>query len=312
MSASRARIPKCIAYRSRLNRCRIRLTGKHPLNCEAPLTDLWKSGFLTPTSLFYVRNHGYVPQVTDAAAASWELRIHGLVHRECSFTIADLKRLFPTVTLPITLVCAGNRRKEQNMVQKGGGFHWGAAGVSTALWTGVYLADVLDYCRPRRPVGAYPYNDPTPGRARHVIFEGIDELPNGKYGTSQRLAHCLDKNKGMLIAWGMNGEALSPDHGFPLRLVTGGQIGGRMAKWLNRIEVSDIESQHHLHFHDNKVLPTTVTVEQARSEEHWWKGESRSSQNAVYEYLTHDSHRCRRQVHSVRPQLQRGDLRAGA
>ncbi len=74
----------------------------------------------------------------------------------------------------------------------------------------------------------------------------------------------------MMIAWGLNGEDLSPDHGYPLRLVVPGQIGGRMVKWLERIEVSDRESQHHLHFHDNKVLPTEVTADQARSEMHWW------------------------------------------
>lgn len=31
----------------------------------------------------------------------------------------------------------------------------------------------------------------------------------------------------MMLAWAMNGEALEPDHGFPLRLVVPGQIGGK-------------------------------------------------------------------------------------
>src|SRR5436190_6712776 len=39
----------------------IRLTGEHPFNCEAPLPSLMKEGFITPTSLHYVRNHGAVP-----------------------------------------------------------------------------------------------------------------------------------------------------------------------------------------------------------------------------------------------------------
>ncbi|CEH13315.1 nitrate reductase [Ceraceosorus bombacis] len=249
----------------------IRLTGKHPLNVEPPLVDILKTGFLTPQSLFYVRSHGAVPYVSEGDAKDWKLRIHGLVEKEINFTIEELKEKFETVTLPVTLVCAGNRRKEQNMVTKGLGFNWGAAGVSTGLFTGVYLADLLDYCKPIRPAGAFPYDRKMPGRARHVIFEGIDELPKGKYGTSQRLTWVKDKSKGMLIAWGMNGEPLSPDHGFPLRLIVPGQIGGRMVKWLNRIEVSDEESQHYLHFWDNKVLPTQVTADQARSEEHWWK-----------------------------------------
>ncbi|CAE6498186.1 unnamed protein product [Rhizoctonia solani] len=228
----------------------VRLTGKHPFNCEPKLGDLFAAGFLTPTELFYVRNHGAVPRVNEETARNWTLRVHGLVKNECALTLNDLKSKFPVVTLPVTLVCAGNRRKEQNMVLKGLGFNWGAAGVSTALFTGVYLADVLQYVKPIRPM------------AKHVIFEGTDSLPNGPYGTSQRLSWAANKEKGMLLAWAMNGLPLMPDHGFPLRVVIPGQIGGRSVKWLNRIEVSDQESQHHLHFFDNKVLPTQLSPEQ--------------------------------------------------
>lgn len=55
-----------------------------------------------------------------------------------------------------------------------------------------------------------------------------------------------------------------------MRLIVPGQIGGRSVKWLKRIVVSDVESQHHLHFHDNKVLPGTLTAEQARDQKEWW------------------------------------------
>ena len=92
----------------------IRLTGKHPFNTEAPLRDLVDAGFLTPSNLFYVRNHGAVPQCNQERADNWTLRIHGLVEQEHTFTIQDLISRFQVVTLPITLVCAGNRRREQN------------------------------------------------------------------------------------------------------------------------------------------------------------------------------------------------------
>ncbi|KIM31985.1 hypothetical protein M408DRAFT_64449 [Serendipita vermifera MAFF 305830] len=242
----------------------VRLTGKHPFNCEAKLDTLFKAGFLTPTSLFYVRNHGAVPKVDEATAKAWRLRIHGLVENEVTLSIQDLASLFQVVTLPITLVCAGNRRKEQNMVRKGLGFNWGAAGVSTALFTGVYLADVLDHVQPLR-------------KAKHVIFEGTDSLPNGPYGTSQKLSWAA--------TWAMNGLPLEPDHGFPLRVVIPGQIGGRSVKWLARIEISDQESQHHLHFWDNKVLPTQVLPEQARAEKHWWYDPRAIAQPAHEEVL---------------------------
>ncbi|KAI5996354.1 hypothetical protein EDD15DRAFT_2419061 [Pisolithus albus] len=236
----------------------VRLTGKHPFNCEARLSSLFDAGFLTPAHLHYVRNHGAVPRVSEETATEWTLRIHGLVQREATFTLQQLRRSFPVVTLPVTFVCAGNRRKEQNVVRKTLGFSWGAAGLSTALWTGVYLADVLAYVKPIRR------------EAKHVIFEGADNLPNGPYGTSQLLSCAVDKNRGMLLAWAMNGLPLEPDHGFPLRLVVPGQIGGRSVKWLKRVEISDLESRHHLHYWDNKLLPGQLMPEQARAEKHWW------------------------------------------
>lgn len=124
----------------------------------------------------------------------------------------DLRTKFRVVTNPITFVCAGNRRKEQNVIQKSLGFSWGAAGLSTTLFTGVYLSDVLDYVQPTRG-------------AKHVVFEGCDDLPNGHYGTrcvkrlsfrrdrninitiSQRLGWARDPRKRMMLAWAMNGVA---------------------------------------------------------------------------------------------------------
>jgi hypothetical protein len=57
----------------------VRLTGKHPFNCEAKLKDLYAEGFLTPSNLFYVRNHGAVPKIDQGKADSWKLDVHGYV-----------------------------------------------------------------------------------------------------------------------------------------------------------------------------------------------------------------------------------------
>lgn len=55
----------------------IRLTGVHPFNVEAPLNDLFNDGFLTSPELFYVRNHGAVPEVHDAECLDWEFSVEG-------------------------------------------------------------------------------------------------------------------------------------------------------------------------------------------------------------------------------------------
>jgi len=42
--------------------------------------DMFTSGFLTPPELFYVRNHGAVPEVRDEDVPEWEVSIEGYPH----------------------------------------------------------------------------------------------------------------------------------------------------------------------------------------------------------------------------------------
>lgn len=58
----------------------IRLTGVHPFNVEAPLSALFNEGFLTSPELFYVRNHGAVPEVKDEEIPDWEFSIEGFAN----------------------------------------------------------------------------------------------------------------------------------------------------------------------------------------------------------------------------------------
>lgn len=250
----------------------IRLTGVHPFNVEAPLSDLFNEGFITSPELFYVRNHGHVPQVQDDEILSWELTVEGLVERPFSITLRDILEQYEQRTYPITLVCAGNRRKEQNVVRKTKGFSWGAAGVSTALFTGIHMADLLERARPRRG-------------ARYVCMEGADELPNGCYGTNVKLRSAMDRDKGTMIAHAMNGEMLRPDHGKPLRAVIPGQIGGRSVKWLKRLIVTPEPSDNWYHIWDNRVLPTMISPEESANKPSWWEDE----RYAIYDLSTNSA-----------------------
>ena len=80
-----------------------------------------------------------------------------------TINLRQLMADYEQITCPVTLVCAGNRRKEQNQVRKSKGFSWGPAGVSTALFTGIAMADVIKKARPKRG-------------ARFVCMEGADKL----------------------------------------------------------------------------------------------------------------------------------------
>ncbi|KAK7410572.1 hypothetical protein VNO78_01450 [Psophocarpus tetragonolobus] len=234
----------------------IRLTGKHPFNCEPPLPRLMYHGFITPVPIHFVRNHGSVPR---ANWEDWTIEVTGLVARPTRFTMEQLVHEFPTREFPATLVCAGNRRKEQNHVKQIIGFNWGAAAISTSLWRGVPLWTVLKQC------GIYSRNK----GALHVCFEGAEDLPGGggsKYGTSIRSEIALDPSRDIIIAYMQNGEPLTPDHGFPARMIVPGFIGARMVKWLKRIVVSTQQSDSYYHYKDNRVLPSHVDVQLANTQ----------------------------------------------
>lgn len=152
------------------------------------------------------------------------------------------------------------------MVRKSKGFSWGPAGLSTALWTGVPIGDLLARARPKRG-------------SRYVCLEGADKLPNGYYGTSVKLNWCMDPNRGIMVAHKMNGELLHPDHGKPVRVVIPGQIGGRSVKWLKKIIVTAEPSDNWYHIYDNRVLPTTISPDQSADLPETWADE----RYAIYE-----------------------------
>ncbi|KAF9306751.1 hypothetical protein BGZ74_003609 [Mortierella antarctica] len=233
----------------------IRLTGKHPFNCEPPVPLLFSKGFITPTPIHYVRNHGPVPQL------SWDthvLSIEGLVNTEVALTMDMLAQL-PSLTIPVTLVCAGNRRKEQNMHKQTIGFNWGPGAVSTSIWKGVLVRDLLLSVCGGLQKGA-----------KFVCFDGSDELPKGTYGTSLSVERAVNPMNDVLIAYEMNGDRLTPDHGFPVRLIVPGVIGGRMIKYLSKITVTESRSASWYHYHDNRVLPSIVTDADMAKREQWW------------------------------------------
>ncbi|GAP86138.1 putative nitrate reductase [Rosellinia necatrix] len=250
----------------------IRLTGIHPFNVEAPLSDLYDEGFITTKDLHYVRNHGAVPNVEGVEIMDWDFTVEGMVDKPIHMSLAKLIREYEQVTYPVTLVCAGNRRKEQNMVRKTKGFSWGAAGLSTALWTGVVIGDLIRAAVPRRG-------------ARYVCFEGADKLPNGYYGTSIKLSWALDAERGVMLAHKMNGETLPPDHGKPLRVVIPGQIGGRSVKWLKKIIITKEPSDNWYHIYDNRVLPTMVDPERSADLPETWRDE----RYAIYDLNTNSA-----------------------
>ncbi|KAG8312623.1 hypothetical protein J6590_018264 [Homalodisca vitripennis] len=82
-----------------------------PYNAEPP-SALLVDSFITPTALFYVRNHLPVPDVDEK---SYELEISGVGIKSTTLTLEDIKK-FPKHSVTACIQCAGNRRSEMNQV----------------------------------------------------------------------------------------------------------------------------------------------------------------------------------------------------
>jgi DMSO/TMAO reductase YedYZ molybdopterin-dependent catalytic subunit len=200
----------------------MRVLTSRPLNAEVDLPA--QVGVITPTTRFYVRNHFDIPQLDPA---TWRLSIGGLVDRPLSLSLAELRRL-SSRSLIVTLECAGNGRALLDPPVNGE--QWQLGAVSTAEWTGVPLAELLD----RAGAGH---------NAREVVFRGADRgTPQGQPGAirfERSLPLDAARNADVLLAYAMNGDPLPGEHGFPLRLVVPGWYGMASVKWLGEIEVTD-------------------------------------------------------------------------
>jgi sulfite oxidase len=148
--------------------------------------------------------------------------------------------------------CAGNRRAHLQDVEKTSGDPWDVGAIGNAAWTGVALCDVL---------AAAGIQD----GASFVGTTGADNVDvdgeTAPFGASISIAKALEPD--VLIVWAMNGEALAPEHGAPLRLVVPGYAGVRSAKWLTRIEVRDRPSDAPIQAKDYKLFPASVAKEDA-------------------------------------------------
>jgi DMSO/TMAO reductase YedYZ molybdopterin-dependent catalytic subunit len=198
--------------------------GEAPLNLEMPFEKL--ESFITPTESFYVRTHFPIPAIDRDA---WWLHMEGEVEKPFTINYEELLKL-GSLTVPVTLECAGNNRNFLEPKVKG--VQWGLGAVGTAEWTGVPLSALLDRAEVK------------PG-ACDVILEGADggelgeaKRPAGKiqFGRSIPLAKARSD---VLLAYKMNGNDLPPEHGFPLRAVVPGWYAMASIKWLQRIIVTD-------------------------------------------------------------------------
>jgi sulfane dehydrogenase subunit SoxC len=170
--------------------------------------------FITPTVDVHVLAHLGVARVD---AGQWQVRIDGMVERPLVFDLEELLRL-PARELTAVFECYGNPLEPDAP----------ARSVASVAWRGVPLAELLGRS------GVRP-------EARFVCFEGMDSgtfagVYCERYVKDIPVARALQDD--VLIAYEMNGEPLTHEHGFPVRAVVPGYFGTNSVKWLSRITLA--------------------------------------------------------------------------
>ncbi|MEO8289235.1 MAG: molybdopterin-dependent oxidoreductase [Chloroflexota bacterium] len=155
---------------------------------------------LTPTDSFYhVSKNFFDP---SPSSDGWKLEIKGLVQNPYSITYKELLAL-PAVEVVVGMMCISN--------PLGGGL------IGNTNWKGVRLADLLNKANPKKGV-------------LDIVMTAEDG-----YTDSITLQKALDPD--VVLVWEMAGAPLTPQHGFPARLLVPGIYGMKHVKWLNSIEL---------------------------------------------------------------------------
>jgi DMSO/TMAO reductase YedYZ molybdopterin-dependent catalytic subunit len=130
----------------------------------------------------------------------WDLELTGLVERPQTISWQGLHDL-PRAAVPADMHCVTGWTTLDN------------------AWEGVAFRTLMELC------------GPTP-EAKWVIAHCA-------HGYTSNLSLAAMDDDDVLVAWANNGEQLTPDHGWPLRLVVPKRYAWKSAKWLTGLEFTD-------------------------------------------------------------------------
>ena len=175
---------------------------------------------LTPKDQFFAVNHFSRPEVDPA---TYRLKFSGMVNKPIEFSLADLRGM-KSVEVICGFECSGNSPRSVQGLSSCGRF------------TGVRLATLL------KQAGVQP-------QARETVFFGVDRGPQDvvfrqqtfkleqQFGRSMTLENAMKPEP--LVAYALNGDPLTREQGFPVRLIVPGWYGVANVKWLSEVHLQE-------------------------------------------------------------------------
>jgi DMSO/TMAO reductase YedYZ molybdopterin-dependent catalytic subunit len=191
------------------------------LTTRSRILDIRKiDGLLTPKEQFFAVQHFGRPEVD---AATYRLKITGMAKQPAAISLSDLRAMRAT-ELIAGFECSGNSGRSMQGLSSNG------------RWMGVRLSSVL------KQAGVHP-------RAREVVFFGADRGVEDvvfrqqtfkleqQFGRSMTIENAMKPEP--LLAYSLNGEPLTREQGFPVRLIMPGWYGVANVKWLSEIHLQE-------------------------------------------------------------------------
>jgi DMSO/TMAO reductase YedYZ molybdopterin-dependent catalytic subunit len=140
--------------------------------------------------------------VPSADLATWDFRVWGEVEEPLTLSLDELRALPATdVTTDIHCVTRWSR--------------------FDARFRGVHWSELAKLCRPKPS-------------ARFVIA-------HAEAGFTSNVPLAAIEDEQALVAYEADGEPLTPDHGFPVRLLVPSKYFWKSAKWLRGLELSPVD-----------------------------------------------------------------------
>jgi DMSO/TMAO reductase YedYZ molybdopterin-dependent catalytic subunit len=172
--------------------------------------------------------------------AQWKLEITGNVERPFTLSYDELLDL-DAVEQVRTLECISNPI--------------GGELISTAVWTGVRMKDLLD------KAGVKP-------NSYDVVLTSVDG-----YNDSFPIAKAMEPDT--FLAYLMNGKTLPQEHGYPVRVLVPNIYGMKNVKWLQQIKVDTFDFKGYWQeqgWSDSAIINTNTRIDVPSNRSVRWDG----------------------------------------